>query len=491
MEVMVKRLLLPKQHYKSAMTLIVLLTLFVVLFFDTWYHLFTLWIIMDQDMSHGLLIIAAFLILLFQQVPLEVQQNNIRSQIILSALILFLSLFWWVFRSLDIDILEQLMLPVLLALLLASVQGWKVSLQVIPTIGLLYFAIPIWSFASGAMVELSSFIVGGAVGMLSMPAFIEGNSITLPYGVVVIADGCSGSRYFVIALSLGYISVLYNRYSYRQAMIVIAIAGFVGLFTNWLRIFLLIVIGHLSEMQSPLMRDHEFFGWVLFGVLLIPLMYFSPRPNNIKQKITQGASPRLSILLLSLTLLAFGPMVFQFTKSEFGVVESIELNIDSTWQETSNATTEFPYKWPNNFHSLRQYQSDGLELIIVDYGRSNTTLKMVPYFTRLYDHQDWQRVTAKTITGQNNENYFIATYKKKGRNEFWVHGYWFDTADFKSTTYTQAKLYQIPALVTRKNRFSIISILEQCSTSRCDEQKARVTTTLEKLQQFPIGSSKT
>jgi hypothetical protein len=42
-----------------------------------------------------------------------------------------------------------------------------------------------------------------------------------------------------------------------------------SLASNWIRVFLLIMIGHWSNMQSPLIADHGWFGWVLFAGMLV------------------------------------------------------------------------------------------------------------------------------------------------------------------------------------------------------------------------------
>src|SRR5690606_37908570 len=59
-------------------------------------------------------------------------------------------------------------------------------------------------------------------------------------------------------------------------LIAIGTAVLLALLTNWLRIFLLVVIGYQTEMKSSLMEDHEFFGWVLFALVMLPAIYYAP-----------------------------------------------------------------------------------------------------------------------------------------------------------------------------------------------------------------------
>ena len=43
------------------------------------------------------------------------------------------------------------------------------------------------------------------VRVIAIPAVIDGNSIFVPDGEIVIADGCSGLRYFTISLAIAYL----------------------------------------------------------------------------------------------------------------------------------------------------------------------------------------------------------------------------------------------------------------------------------------------
>ena len=90
------------------------------------------------------------------------------------------------------------------------------------------------------------------------------NSIFIPFGQIVIADGCSGLRYFEIALALAYIIALLNNYSERKLLPALIIAAALGLLANWIRIFILVLIGYESKMESSLMANHEYFGWFVF-----------------------------------------------------------------------------------------------------------------------------------------------------------------------------------------------------------------------------------
>src|SRR5690625_6789575 len=111
------------------------------------------------------------------------------------------------------------------------------------------------------MLNIFSMVLGELVLSIVMPSLIEGNSIFIPYGHIIIAYGCSGLLYFVISLLLGYLLAYMNRYTERGFLVVLIVAATIGLFATWLRIFMMIMIGYVTQVQSTLMADREIVDW--------------------------------------------------------------------------------------------------------------------------------------------------------------------------------------------------------------------------------------
>jgi EpsI family protein len=66
-------------------------------------------------------------------------------------------------------------------------------------------------------------------------------------------------------------------------------ALFVAIIANWIRVAAVIVAGHVTEMQHFLVvKDHYYFGWVVFAVLMIPVLYLGRRLEHVAPV---GAAP--------------------------------------------------------------------------------------------------------------------------------------------------------------------------------------------------------
>ncbi|MEX1056794.1 MAG: archaeosortase/exosortase family protein [Natronospirillum sp.] len=249
----------------------------VLPFWPTWSNLTTEWVKWDQALGHGSLIALATVYFLFTTAIARTLSRHTASRAYAGiAITVFFVLLATLSQRVALDAVTQLaMVGLLLGLTLVFFPEvtWLRALQVS---GLLMFCLQAWGTLNPLLLWAASGVVGSAVSWLSIPTLIDGNSITLPHGIMVIADGCSGLRYFVIALALGWILGITNQYKAAGILVTLLIATALALIMNWIRIYALILIGYHSEMQSSLVHEHELFGWLLFAVIVLPALYFAP-----------------------------------------------------------------------------------------------------------------------------------------------------------------------------------------------------------------------
>ena len=163
--------------------------------------------------------------------------------------------------------IAQLMLPIILLSLMIVVLGLSISRNLFMPILFLFFAIPVWEVLIEPLRTVALFVTEQLLLLWRIPALLNGYSIQLTSGVVLIAGGCSGLNFLMTGLVIG----VFHAFSFlsgRGRWIAIALIVILSLIANWVRIFLLILIGHYSEMQHPLMHEHGTFGWVIYAAAL-------------------------------------------------------------------------------------------------------------------------------------------------------------------------------------------------------------------------------
>lgn len=158
-----------------------------------------------------------------------------------------------------------------------ALTGWRNARRLVLPIGYLCIAIPVWSIFLEPMRRLTVFVVSIWIRIGGLPAFIEGNLIHVPSGTFEVAGGCSGLRYTLVAFALATFVSLFHRLRWPFALLLIACALTLAQVGNWLRVFSTVAVG-LSPggSVSLFVRDeHTLFGWIMFVVFMLPLVYLN------------------------------------------------------------------------------------------------------------------------------------------------------------------------------------------------------------------------
>ena len=167
--------------------------------------------------------------------------------------------------------LIRVLLPATYILLLLSVI--KAHRDIIIAGSLMWFVTPVWGVLNGILQTISTIAVDNIMKLTGIPVYVEGNFVQIPAGVFEIAGGCSGLRYMITALALSLIYCHINLSKTRNIILIFGLAILGSMITNWIRIFIIILIGHYTEMQSSLVEDHNSIGWFVFAPFALLLFY--------------------------------------------------------------------------------------------------------------------------------------------------------------------------------------------------------------------------
>jgi exosortase len=230
-----------------------------------WFDLFRLWN-ETTTLGHGWLLLGLVAWELWQRRAqiggLTLSFDARMFAVLLGAVAVWVATIWF-----GVENLRLTMLPILLVAAIAVAtgrDGWRVF--AFPVL-LLLFATPFWFYVQPLLREITVVVVGFLVRAVGITALIQGSTITLPSGSLEIADSCSGVHQFVVAALIGTVYAWWHTDDWRTRAKVVALACAIAIVTNWIRVFALILVGYVSEMQHYLVRvDHYWFGWALFAV---------------------------------------------------------------------------------------------------------------------------------------------------------------------------------------------------------------------------------
>jgi exosortase A len=205
-----------------------------------------------------------------------------------------LALAWAAARIAGVNAAEQFAAVASLVALLALVFGPGLVRALAFPLGFLFFAVPFGTFLIPHLMEWTADVTVWAIRLSGIPALREGMNFTLPTGRWSVVESCSGLRYLLAALPL---ATLYAWLTYRSARKRVAFVLFMlaaALAGNWLRAYLIVLIGHLSEMRVAVGPDHLVFGWVLFGVLISLPFWIGSRWRDPEEPVAAPAGKRVA-----------------------------------------------------------------------------------------------------------------------------------------------------------------------------------------------------
>lgn len=138
---------------------------------------------------------------------------------------------------------------------------------------LILLALPVWAPLQPPLQAAATVAVETALRGLGIPTFVDGNFITIPNGTFQVEGGCSGLGFVLVSLSLaGYLAVDAGA-SLIRSLTALAAALALAILANWLRILLIVLVGHHLGMGHPLVAGHVAFGWVVYGLLFLPFAF--------------------------------------------------------------------------------------------------------------------------------------------------------------------------------------------------------------------------
>jgi exosortase len=188
-------------------------------------------------------------------------------------------------------------LPALWWLCVALACGWRAARAAIFPLAFLVFALPVWDHAIPALQWLTVHVVRLALRMTGVPSFFLGEMVQIPAGVFEIQGGCSGLHYFIVGLAVTVLLGELRHDPWRTRLRWVLVGGALAVASNWVRVYTIILAGHLTHMQSYLVRvSHYSYGWFVFMAALLGFFLYvrfsAPPPGEH----SPGANTRVPVI---------------------------------------------------------------------------------------------------------------------------------------------------------------------------------------------------
>ncbi len=187
------------------------------------------------------------------------------------------ALLWLAGDMVSVNVVTHLAFITLLILTVPAVLGWKVARPLMFPLLFLYFAAPVGDFMLPWLMERTADFTVMALRLSGIPVYREGLQFVIPSGNWSVVEACSGIRYLIASLMVGCLFAYLSYRSMRKRWLFMLVALLVPLLANWMRAYLIVLIGHLSGNELATGVDHLIYGWFFFGVVILAMLFIGAR----------------------------------------------------------------------------------------------------------------------------------------------------------------------------------------------------------------------
>lgn len=230
------------------------------------------------------------------------------------AVLAALVLVWCTGHILDINLVQHAALVGFFPALVLAFWGWRALKVLAFPLGYLVFAVPWGDALVGPLQDITAHFAVRALELTGTPVLLNGREIVTPTAVWMVADACSGVKFFMACIALGclYAYLMYRRRWKR--VLFVTLAAVVPVIANGFRVYFTVLIGDTWGLKYATGTDHLIFGWQFFGTVLVLLLLVGwlfrdqmPGPSQALPHSEAFPSARALLWLPALSLLVLGP----------------------------------------------------------------------------------------------------------------------------------------------------------------------------------------
>jgi exosortase A len=200
---------------------------------------------------------------------------------------------WMLGDLVSVNALTQFALVAMLVLLVPLVTGWQATRVLLFPLLFLFFSVPVGEFLLPTLMEGTADFTVAALRLSGIPVYREGLNFIIPSGSWSVVEACSGVRYLIASLMVGSLFAYLNYQSLTRRLVFVGVSIVVPIVANWLRAYMIVMIGHLSDNRLATGVDHLVYGWVFFGVVILIMFMIGARWSEPDAPAAQG--PRVTV----------------------------------------------------------------------------------------------------------------------------------------------------------------------------------------------------
>ena len=392
----------------------------------------------SHSYSHGLLLVLVSIFLIISKpYSISPSNGNIGFLLLLALLLLVYSLAYLA----KIEVILRFLIPCFIITGMGAVFGYHNLKKFILPLVLLFFTVPSWSIVSPVFQSIAANAVATISLSLGIPTYIEGNSVAIPNGTFMVAEGCSGVRYILVALSIALINSELSQFKTKSFVISLSLAFILAIVANWVRIEVIILYAHQYGMSHPIIADHNNLGWIVFGIFMLAyfllLPYITKHENREKPLNPAPLKGRQKVLAATVFgMLALGSLMpTLFVQPQATQTDISPENQTSGIYNFQRATKEQ--------HTVIVQDDSTHHLSVLEYDMRDPQADISAYLNKPISNKYHIKDKSTQFVNNTQLDTFIITDNSKK----YLYSYWYETANMSSMSMSKIKLQSVLSLL--------------------------------------------
>ncbi len=386
----------------------------------------------------------------------------------------------------DIQLLMHVALFSLLPTLIWFSVGNQAAWKIVFPLCFMLFSIPIGEELIPWLQEITADISVYFLSLTGVPLFRSGLYIEIPEGRFLVAEACSGISFFIASIVIGNLYAYMNLHSPIRRVLFVLLSIVYPIIANAIRVYGIILTGHLTDMQHAVGADHLIYGWFFFAIVIISLVLLGElfRRGDIQPQttiMTTQQQPEYSMIpVIGMVVVLLLGVVWSINVANPLPSPTAKLVVPVNYTSAINSSlTVTPWQpdFKNEASQNKQILSaDGLDFELFQVAYSAEEGELVGFQNKLYEQDRWTLVEASTLDFDNGLSvvkHEIISMRSEQRDVYFA--YWFDGLFY--TSKTKVKLAQTFALLLHQPgemRMLALSVEPSTSTQVIRQQKALI-----------------
>jgi exosortase A len=379
---------------RALATLAIVEVAIIIAYFSTAATMVATWA-RTETFAHGFVILPISLWLVWRR-RTQVASIATRPSWIVLPIMALVGFVWLLGHVAAVNALDEFAFVGLLVLAVPAVLGVTVTRALLFPLGFLFFAVPFGEFLMPWLMLHTADVTIAAVKASGVPVLREGLQVfSVPNGRWSVVEACSGIRYLIASVVVGALFAYLNYRSWRRRAAFIAVSILVPIGANWIRAYMIVMLGYLSENRIATGVDHIIYGWLFFGLVMLIMFWIGsfwrepevdaltvpPAPAPCAGAAGATRRPAVATAVAALAVVAAWPIAYATIERAGARTDAVLAPIEvAGWQSTAAPQASFTPHFTNASavrSEILQHGDATVGLYVAFYRGEDDTHKLV------------------------------------------------------------------------------------------------------------------